>query len=300
VIPRAEAFFRREINKGAYKQIMQKNNKYYTFLISHSFKSSIYIRRVKVSKKVLHNTSFAGIFLLIGVASFGLLGLVDKTTFAKSETINPGAIISQQTSPQQNNNQTNETKSLNYERPESFSVNSGGPDPTIQLTEVESAEVEAQMEIQLKRIEATSAAEFLPTIWAHLGKINNEFGFRRNPFGGRSYEFHAGMDIDGERGDTVMATANGVVIKAEWQGGYGNMIEIDHGNGLTTRYGHLAKIEVQPGDNVQRGQLIGLVGSTGRSTGPHLHYELRLNDKAINPRRFLPPEPVELTQLIKK
>jgi murein DD-endopeptidase MepM/ murein hydrolase activator NlpD len=136
----------------------------------------------------------------------------------------------------------------------------------------------------------------LPTVWAHLGKINNEFGFRRNPFGGRNYEFHAGMDIDGERGDSVMAPANGTIIKAGWQGGYGNMIEIDHGNGLTTRYGHLSKVEIQVGDTVQRGQLIGLVGSTGRSTGPHLHYELRLNDKSINPRLLLPPEPTEIKQ----
>lgn len=281
---------------------MHENNKYYTFLISHSFKSTIYIRRVKVSKNVLHTSGFAGLFLLIGFVSFGLIGLVDSTTFAKSQTFSPNqaAIIARETIQKQDNNQTNEPKSVNYERPESYSVNSGGPDSTIQLTEVESAEVETQTELELKRIEATSGAEFLPTIWAHLGKINNEFGFRRNPFGGRSYEFHAGMDIDGERGDTVMAPANGVVIKAEWQGGYGNMIEIDHGNGLTTRYGHLAKIEIAVGDNVQRGQLIGFVGSTGRSTGPHLHYELRLNDKAINPRRFLPPEPLELTQSIKK
>ena len=131
-------------------------------------------------------------------------------------------------------------------------------------------------------------------MWSHLGKINNEFGFRRNPFGGRAYEFHAGMDIDGERGDVIVAPANGVIVKAGWQGGYGNMIEVDHGNGLTTRYGHLSKIEIQVGDTVNRGQIIGYVGSTGRSTGPHLHYELRLNDKAINPRRFLPPEPSEI------
>ena len=72
------------------------------------------------------------------------------------------------------------------------------------------------------------------------------------------------------------------------------MIEIDHGNGLTTRYGHLSKLEVKEGDPIQRGQLIGFVGSTGRSTGPHLHYELRLDEKAINPRRFLPPEPIEI------
>ncbi|HEY0427395.1 MAG TPA: M23 family metallopeptidase [Pyrinomonadaceae bacterium] len=206
------------------------------------------------------------------------------------------AIVAVGTSQEQPDNQ--DSKSVNYERPDSYSVNSGGPD--IQLTKPESEAEAEQMEIELKRIEATSAAEYLPTVWAHLGKINNEFGFRRNPFGGRTYEFHPGMDIDGERGDTVTAPANGTVIKAGWTGGYGNMIEIDHGNGLTTRYGHLSEIEVQVGDTITRGQLIGLIGTTGRSTGPHLHYELRLNDKAINPRRFLPPEPVELSELIKK
>lgn len=102
------------------------------------------------------------------------------------------------------------------------------------------------------------------------------------------------MDIDGERGDVVVAPGNGTVIEAGWKGGYGNMIEIDHGNGLTTRYGHLSKVDVAVGDTVTRGQLVGYVGSTGRSTGPHLHYELRINDKPINPRRFLPPEPTEL------
>ena len=131
-------------------------------------------------------------------------------------------------------------------------------------------------------------------MWAHLGKINNEFGFRRNPFGGRAYEFHAGLDIDGEKGDTVVAPANGIVTKSGVQGGYGNMIEIDHGNGLMTRYGHLSKIDVQVGDQINRGQIIGYIGSTGRSTGPHLHYELRVGDKPINPRRFLPPEPSEI------
>lgn len=279
---------------------MQKNNKYYTFLFSHSFKSKIYIRRVKVSKAVLHSTGFAGLFLLIGFFSFGFIGLADKAALAKSsETFSPAqAEIIAQLSVQEQINQTDEPKQVSYERPESYSVNSGGPD--IQLTQNESEEEEQQMEVELKRIEATSDRLFLPTMWAHLGKINNEFGFRRNPFGGRTYEFHAGMDIDGERGDTVMAPANGIITKAEWTGGYGNMIEIDHGNGLTTRYGHLSKIEVSVGDNITRGQLIGLIGSTGRSTGPHLHYELRLNDKSINPRRFLPPEPIELTQLIKK
>ena len=79
-------------------------------------------------------------------------------------------------------------------------------------------------------------------MWAHLGKINNEFGFRRNPFGGRAYEFHPGMDIDGERGDMVDRTGQrNDVTAAGYKGGYGNMVEIDHGNGLTTRYGHLSR-----------------------------------------------------------
>ena len=105
------------------------------------------------------------------------------------------------------------------------------------------------------------------------------------------------LDIDGERGDQVIAPANGVVTEAGWKGGYGNMIEVDHGNGLKTRYGHLSKIEVEVGDTLSRGQLMAFVGSTGRSTGPHLHYELRLNDRPINPRRFLPPEATELKKV---
>ncbi|MEP6705384.1 MAG: M23 family metallopeptidase, partial [Acidobacteriota bacterium] len=90
---------------------------------------------------------------------------------------------------------------------------------------------------------------------------------------------------------------NGVVTEAGWKGGYGNMVEVDHGNGLKTRYGHLSKIDVQIGDSITRGQVMAFVGSTGRSTGPHLHYELRLNDRPINPRRFLPHEATELKKV---
>ena len=284
---------------------MQKNNKNYTFLLSHSFKTRIYIRRIEVSKNVLHTASFTSLFLIVGFISFGLLGLVKVTAFAESITFSPNeaVLISQPTVQNQiiqtTENQQTSPKLVNYEgsdASQNYGLNSGGPDGVQNLTAVESKVEEDRIEEELRRIEALGNRQFLPTIWAHLGKINNEFGFRRNPFGGRSYEFHAGMDIDGERGDTVIAPGNGTVIKAEWQGGYGNMIEIDHGNGLTTRYGHLSKIEISVGDGVQRGQLIGFVGSTGRSTGPHLHYELRLNDKAINPRRFLPPEPIDLAK----
>ncbi|MEZ5426441.1 MAG: M23 family metallopeptidase [Pyrinomonadaceae bacterium] len=274
---------------------MQKDDRNYNFLLSYSSKSKIHIRRIEVSKRLLHS-GVAGLILLIGIFSFGFTRFIksNHNQIAKNQKVNsPAASLSAEDRSQTKHRST---QSMNYDRPDSsdkYTENSGGPSTDFQLT-IESEAEETEMEQQLRVIETTSNPANLPTMWAHLGKINNEFGFRRNPFGGRSYEFHSGMDIDGDRGDIVVAPANGTVVKAGWQGGYGNMIEIDHGNGLSTRYGHLSKIEVQVGDPIQRGQFIGLIGSTGRSTGPHLHYELRLFDKSINPRRFLPPEPAEI------
>ncbi|MGI8641365.1 MAG: M23 family metallopeptidase [Pyrinomonadaceae bacterium] len=279
---------------------MQKDDRSYTFFLSHTTKTKIYIRRIEVSKKLLYS-GVGSLILSFGLITLGFTGFINSNTIAKIETNIPiEATLTAQPIKSTPNIPKAEYTSINYDRPassESFSVSSGGPAVPFQLTVVESEAEENGMEVQLRLIETTSNPAFVPTMWAHLGKINNEFGFRRNPFGGRSYEFHAGMDIGGERGDLVVAPANGIVISADWQGGYGNMVEIDHGNGLTTRYGHLSVIGVQAGDTIQRGQAVGLVGSTGRSTGPHLHYELRLNDKSINPRRFLLPEPAEMSAL---
>lgn len=280
---------------------MHQDDRFYTFLLTHSSKSKIYIRRVEISKKFIHS-SVASFIFTIGLLSVGVLGLLKSDSIilnkvgaqilAKTET------TSQEISFSNNNPNVREVSTtINYDRPRNAEAafnNTGGP---LTLSNFESETEEAEVTNQLRLIETTGNPAFLPSMWAHLGKINNEYGFRRNPFGGRSYEFHAGMDIDGERGDMVVAPANGVVTKAGWQGGYGNLIEIDHQNGLATRYGHLSKIDVAVGDTIGRGQLLGLVGSTGRSTGPHLHYELRLNDKPINPRRFLPPEPAEIRAL---
>lgn len=267
---------------------MHQDDKFYTFLLSHFNKTKQFVSQEEVSRRI-SQFSIAAIILIVGIFS---IVFIQNNISAQSETNNSALI------PQPINQSKAEYKSINYARPtasENFTVNSGGP--IDDLTENETEAEEAAMETQLRLIETTGNASFIPTMWAHLGKINNEFGYRRNPFGGRGYEFHAGLDIDGERGDLVAAPANGIITKAGWEGGYGNMIEIDHGNGLTTRYGHLSRGDVQIGDTVQRGQLIGLIGSTGRSTGPHLHYELRLNDKPINPRRFLPPEPAEIKAL---
>lgn len=117
-------------------------------------------------------------------------------------------------------------------------------------------------------------------------KITSLFGNRIDPFFGK-LAMHAGIDFRQKTGSEVKATGAGVVIHAGTAGGYGIMVEIDHGNGITTRYGHLSKVLVKEGDVVNAGDLIALSGSTGRSTGPHLHYEVRRNGNAVDPIRFL-------------
>lgn len=263
---------------------MQKDECNYTFLLTRKSRSRIYIRRIEISKKLVHNTTVAALFL--GIMSLAIFSIsnFDSLYLTRVNAQNQTALVNQTVSFTDN-----KAKTYDYSRPTAGNKIGGPVGVDYQLTN-ESESEEAETETQLRAIETTSDPQSLPSMWAHLGKINNEYGYRRNPFGGRSYEFHPGLDIDGERGDSVIAPANGVVVKAGWQGGYGNMIEIDHGNGLSTRYGHLSQINVQVGDRIERGQPIGLIGSTGRSTGPHLHFEIRLGDKSINPRRFLPPE----------
>ncbi len=116
--------------------------------------------------------------------------------------------------------------------------------------------------------------------------LTSGFGVRSDPFrGGRA--MHAGVDIPGPIGTPIYATADAIVGRTGWIGGYGNMIELEHGKSIQTRYGHLSSIQVAPGQRIKRGQMIGLMGSTGRSTGSHLHYEVRLDGRAVNPIPFL-------------
>jgi murein DD-endopeptidase MepM/ murein hydrolase activator NlpD len=117
-------------------------------------------------------------------------------------------------------------------------------------------------------------------------EVTSSFGSRSDPFLG-SAAMHAGIDFREETGAPIRATAAGRVDQAGWTGGYGNMVEIDHGGGLATRYGHMSEILVSRGDLVEVGQILGRVGSTGRSTGPHLHYETRVRGEAVDPQRFL-------------
>jgi len=115
---------------------------------------------------------------------------------------------------------------------------------------------------------------------------SSPFGVRRDPFLGRP-AIHTGIDLRGDAGEPVRATATGSVTIAGRRGGYGNVVEIGHGNGLATRYGHLSEIDVKVGQTVRIGEVVGKIGSTGRSTGPHLHYETRINGAAVDPQKFL-------------
>ena len=112
------------------------------------------------------------------------------------------------------------------------------------------------------------------------------FGVRYDPFTGNT-AMHAGLDMAGSQGESIYAAADGIVTVGGRSGAYGNMVELTHGRGMTTRYGHLSAVLVQPGTRVRQGQLIGRMGSTGRSTGTHLHYEVRIDGKAVNPRPYL-------------
>ncbi|MGH9681480.1 MAG: M23 family metallopeptidase [Candidatus Acidiferrales bacterium] len=125
-----------------------------------------------------------------------------------------------------------------------------------------------------------------PTIWPVIGHLTGSFGERMDPFSGEG-AFHTGVDISAEYGDPIHATADGVVIEAGDRAGYGRLVVIDHGYGVTTWYGHMSTLGVVVGEQVHRGDTVGYVGVSGRSTGPHVHYEVRINGAPVNPMHYL-------------
>jgi murein DD-endopeptidase MepM/ murein hydrolase activator NlpD len=133
---------------------------------------------------------------------------------------------------------------------------------------------------------AAKALASMPSRWPVRGAVNSEFGTRTSQ-GGKLSEFHGGIDIGAERGTPVRAPAAGTVVFAGAQAEYGITIMLEHGQDIRTVYGHLSKLHVKLGDTVERGALIGLTGNTGRSTGPHLHYEILVKGQPVNPRRYL-------------
>ena len=168
---------------------------------------------------------------------------------------------------------------------------SGGPFVPIKLPGEGNGFERALTRVTIARVQAEQLSRTLvrvPVRKPVTGEVDlsSTFGVRVDPFL-HIAAMHTGLDFRGDAGEPIHATAAGTVSNAGWSGGYGKMVEIDHGNGLSTRYGHLSQIDVKAGDNIRIGQVVGRMGSTGRSTGPHLHYETRIEGEAVDPQRFL-------------
>jgi murein DD-endopeptidase MepM/ murein hydrolase activator NlpD len=166
----------------------------------------------------------------------------------------------------------------------------GGPFVPVKLPAGESFD-RSMMRVNLARADSDRLSATLVAVPVRkpvTGEIDlsSPFGVRMDPFVHEA-AMHTGLDFRGEMGEPIHATAAGTITVAGWTGGYGKMVEIDHGNGLATRYGHLSEIDVNVGEKIRIGQVVGKLGSTGRSTGPHLHYETRINGEPVNPQKFL-------------
>ena len=148
--------------------------------------------------------------------------------------------------------------------------------------------VREQSLVELKQAVLARQARLaaMPSIWPTRGDVTSRFGSRSSPFGGGS-DWHPGIDIANSTGTPIVATADGEVVWSEWSDGYGNLVQINHGNGIATLYGHNSQIIVHVGQVVKKGQVISYMGSTGYSTGPHVHYEVKVNGIEVNPENFL-------------
>ncbi len=149
-------------------------------------------------------------------------------------------------------------------------------------------DVEPDLTVLVQELESLEALDrALPSFWPAAGFLTSEWGWRRDPLGVH-WQHHAGIDVSGQVADPIWAAAAGTVRRAGWSGTFGKVVEIDHGFGVTTTYAHCSRVFVRTGQHVRRGQQIAQIGNTGRSTGPHLHFEVRLEGSAVNPLDYLP------------
>jgi murein DD-endopeptidase MepM/ murein hydrolase activator NlpD len=280
---------------------MTRDDRFYAFIVARTSRSRAHIRRIRVHKRWLKASALVLFAVMCGLV-YGFYGLTQQAAHLRIEHENQRlrAENDKQRQELQNlNNRVDAVEDTSRKLAEVSGVQEqtqtvhgqGGP-----ARPVDSAAALVALELKTAKLERElhMYEGFLrqhgmtPSIWPVVGKLESGVGGRRNPFGGRGYEYHEGQDIDAAYGTPVQVAAAGRVIIAGWQRGYGNVIYVDHGSGLSTRYGHLSEIDVSIGQTVARGQTIGLVGSTGRSTGPHLHYEVRINNQPVDPREYLP------------
>lgn len=280
---------------------MTRDDRFYAFIVARTSRSRAHIRRISVHKRWL-KASVAGLVVVVCGLFYGFYGLTQQAEHLRIERENQRlkAENDKQRQELQNlNNRVDAVEDTSRKLAEVSGVDEqnratrgqGGParpvDSAAALAALEAKT--AKLERDMRMYESFLRSQgMIPSIWPVNGKLESGVGGRRNPFGGRGFEYHEGQDIDAEYGTPVQVAAAGKVTIAGWQRGYGNVVYVDHGRGISTRYGHLSAIDVTVGQMVSRGQTIGLVGSTGRSTGPHLHYEVRINNQPVDPKPYLP------------
>jgi murein DD-endopeptidase MepM/ murein hydrolase activator NlpD len=277
---------------------MARDDRFYAFIIAHTSRSKARVQRIRIEKRLV-TTCLAGALVVALGLSYGIYGLTQQAAHLRTAFENERLKAEnerQRVELEKLNNRVEKVEDTSRKLAEKSGVVETGPlagsgGPALPLDEMGLATVIAKMgrlEEDLKEYEAVLRERgYTPTIWPVNGKLEGGFGGRRNPFGGPGYEFHSGQDIEADMGAPVISGASGRVTFVGWQNGYGQLVVVDHGGGLTTRYGHLSHIDVDLDQVVSRGQLVGKVGSTGRSTGPHLHYEVRINDQPVNPLPYL-------------
>ncbi|MEP6819839.1 MAG: peptidoglycan DD-metalloendopeptidase family protein [bacterium] len=278
---------------------MARDDRFYAFIIAHTPRSTSSIRRFCVQKRSLRLLALL-VITLIGCSLYGFYGMTQQAAHLRTEVENQRLRAENEKQRRKLNELTNRVEAVEdtsrklaeksgVVNQEPVLPGTGGP--ALPLDRNSLAALEGKMNLLERNLKAYESIlrkrGYSPSIWPVVGKLESGFGGRRNPFGGSGYEFHSGQDIDAQTGDAVVAGASGTVTFVGWQNGYGQLIVIDHGGGLTTRYGHLSHIDVTQSQTVARGQFIGRVGSTGRSTGPHLHYEIRINDEPVDPLQYL-------------
>jgi murein DD-endopeptidase MepM/ murein hydrolase activator NlpD len=280
---------------------MTRDDRLYAFIVAHTSRSRSTIRRICIHKRWLRAAAFAAA-LLVCAAGYGLYGIYREAAHRRVAAENERLRVENENQRRQLEKLVDRVQAIEDKSrrlAEMSGVAEGGEPPMVRGSGGPGVEMDAaavavvearavQLEEELRAYErALDEKARIPSLWPVAGETTDSFGGRRSPFGG-GFELHSGQDINAEQGDVVVAAANGRVVYADWHGGYGQLVTVDHGGGLTTRYAHLSKIEVRVGQEIARGQLIGAVGSTGRSTGPHLHYEVRINDEPVNPLAYLP------------
>lgn len=278
---------------------MPRDDRFYAFIIAHTSRSRSQIRRICVEKRWLKLFSVLAIILFC-ICTYGFYGFTQQAQHLRVEIENKRLRAENELQRRELislNNRVEAVEDTSRKLAEKSGVvqenvaQSGAGGPALPLDGDRVAALEQKMSYLEKVLRAYETVfrgrGYTPTEWPVTGKLESGFGGRRNPFGGSTYEFHSGQDIDAVWGAPVIAAASGKVDFVGWQNGYGQLVVVDHGGGLTTRYGHLSHIDVTQGQVVSRAQFLGRVGSSGRSTGPHLHYEVRINDEPVDPLHYL-------------